>query len=146
MDANLPVSRPVLLFDGQCTLCDRSVQFILDREADSRLAFASLQSTVGRRLLDRAQGEVPDSLVLVDDEGVHTRSEAALRVAGYLHRPWKWLRLARWVPMPVRDRAYDVVARNRYRWFGTRDECRIPTPDLRARFLDADETDPTASP
>ena len=133
-----PIS-PVLLYDGVCNLCDRSVQFVLDHEAESTFRFAALQSDVGRRLAD-AHGIDADalaSLVVVDGGRVYTRSDAALRIAQDLRAPWRALQATRYVPRVVRDAVYDLVASNRYRWFGTRDACRIPTSDVAARFLDA---------
>ena len=130
---------PVLLYDGVCNLCDRSVQFVLDHEAESTFRFAALQSDVGRRLAD-AHGIDADalaSLVVVDGGRVYTRSDAALRIAQDLRAPWRALQATRYVPRVVRDAVYDLVASNRYRWFGTRDACRIPTSDVAARFLDA---------
>jgi len=137
-------SGPVLLFDGVCTLCDRSVQFVLDRDRAGVIQFASLQSAVGQRLTARCGIDTAavDSLVFVDGGGCHVRSEAALRVAGYLTPPWRWGAVARVIPRGMRDRAYDWIARHRYRWFGTREACRIPTPEVRGRFLDADELAP----
>ncbi len=130
-----------MLFDGVCNLCDRSVQFILDHEAGTIFRFASLQSEAGKQLL--TQCGIPDAsvdtVVLVEGETCHLRSEAAWRAAAYLNPPWCWVAVGRWVPRAVRDRLYDVVARNRYRWFGTRDQCRLPEPGVRERFLDATE-------
>ena len=134
--------RPVLLFDGVCTLCDRSVRFVLDHDVTGAIEFASLQSDVGRRLLVSCGLDpgTTDSVVFVEAGTCHLRSDAALRVARHLSAPWRWLMAARIIPRPVRDRIYDWVADRRYRWFGTRDACRIPDPDVRARFLDAGET------
>lgn len=128
---------PVLLFDGVCNLCDASVQFIIDRDPRSRFRFASLQSDAGGRLA-RENGidtRVLDTLVLIEGDRVSVKSDAALRVASLLGRPWSWIGILRIAPRPLRDAAYDVVARNRIRLFGRRDACRIPTPDLQARFL-----------
>jgi len=135
-------SGPIVLFDGVCNLCDRSVQFILDHDPEGVFRFASLQSQVGRQLASRCglDSDAMDTLVLIDGAECWTRSDGALGIAGRLSAPWRWLALARLVPRVLRDPAYAWVARNRYRWFGTRDECRIPTPDIRARFLDADES------
>ena len=77
----------------------------------------------------------PDTMVVVEGERGFTRSTAALRIARHLQAPWHWLRIFAIVPRPLRDLAYGLVARNRYRWFGKTDACRIPTPELRARFL-----------
>ncbi len=138
----LPPAGPVLLFDGVCSLCDRAVQVVLDHEPAGRIQFASLQSEIGRKLLadHGIDADDTDSVVFVDRGRAYVRSDAALQVAARLDAPWKWLVVGRLVSRPVRDRVYDYVARNRYRWFGTRDACRLPTPQTRARFLDAGET------
>lgn len=133
--------RPILLFDGVCTLCDRSVQLVLDHEPEERIQFASLQSQIGQTWLHRCgvEGKEVDSVVFIDERGCHVRSDAALAVASRLDAPWRWVAVGRFLPRTLRDTVYDWVARNRYRWFGTRDACRLPTPATRARFLDADE-------
>ena len=129
---------PIVLFDGVCNLCDRSVQFILDRDPTGVFRFASLQSDTGRALLVDHQID-PDalaSIVVVDGETAYTRSDAALRIAKDLRFPWNALWGLRIVPRFLRDAVYELIARNRYRWFGTRESCRLPTPDVAARFLD----------
>ncbi|MEM6455060.1 MAG: DCC1-like thiol-disulfide oxidoreductase family protein [Acidobacteriota bacterium] len=132
---------PVLLFDGVCNLCDASVQFILRHEADDRLRFASLQSDAARARLAQAgvDGPLPDSVVLIDDNGVHVQSTAALRAARRLRFPLSLLAVLLLIPRALRDAAYAFIARSRYRWFGRRDTCIVPSPATRARFLDADE-------
>lgn len=135
---------PILLFDGVCNLCDRSVQFVLDHDRQGVFRFASLQSEAGRALLRRCDldPDALDSVVLVEGGRCHVRSDAAWRIARRLDAPWRWLAVARVLPRGLRDVAYDWVARNRYRWFGTKEACRLPTLDTRARFLDADELAP----
>lgn len=135
---------PILLFDGDCNVCNASVDFVIARDPQARFRFASLQSDVAARLLEQAgaPADLPDSVVLLDEAGVHTRSDAAIRVAGRLGPPWSLLTVARIVPRPLRDRVYAWVARNRYRWFGRQSACRLPTPELRARFLDAGQPAP----
>lgn len=139
---------PVLLFDGVCTLCDWSVQFVLDHDRTGQVHFASLQSEIGRTLTVQCGLEpgAVDSVVFVADGRCHTESDAALQVAGVLSPPWRWLSALQAVPRPLRDGVYRWVARHRYRWFGTRDACRLPTPETRARFLDADETASALAP
>jgi predicted DCC family thiol-disulfide oxidoreductase YuxK len=126
----------VLLFDGVCTLCSGVVRFVIDRDRSGRFQFAALQSDAGRRLLGGLTEPLPDSFVLFEKGRVFTRSAAALRIARGLPFPWPvaWAFII--VPRPVRDWAYDVIARHRYRWFGRRDTCMVPTPEQRARFLD----------
>ena len=131
--------QPVILFDGVCNLCTAVVRFVIERDPAARFSFASLQSDTARRLLEQAGriAALPDSLVLIDEEGVHVRSDAALRVAAGLRSPWSLAAHLTIVPKALRNRVYDFVARHRYRWFGTRDACLVPTPELRARFLDS---------
>lgn len=127
----------VVIFDGVCNLCAHSVRFILDHEANDALRFTPLQSPAGARLM-RELGLDPDdakTFVLIADGKAHTRSDAAIRVARHLRGGWKLLGAIRIIPRPLRDWAYDIVARNRYRWFGRFDTCMAPTPELRARFI-----------
>jgi predicted DCC family thiol-disulfide oxidoreductase YuxK len=125
----------VLLFDGVCTLCNGFVPFVIERDPAGRFQFAPLQSDAAVRLLGVAPPLLPDSLVLLEDGRLFTRSTAALRVARGLRFPWPLAYVLVAVPRPMRDWVYDVVARNRYRWFGRRDVCMVPTPELRSRFL-----------
>ena len=141
------LKRPVILFDGVCNLCNSAVQWVIERDKEGRFDFASLQSDAARRELEMVIGAkeidaLPDSIVLLDAEGVHIRSAAALRILRELGSWFLLLRLGVVLPRPIRDAIYDLIARNRYRWFGRRDTCMTPTPDLAARFLDASETRP----
>jgi predicted DCC family thiol-disulfide oxidoreductase YuxK len=131
------VTESVILFDGVCNLCNGFVQFVIARDPAGRFRFAPLQSDAARRLLGGrdAPQEWPDSIVLVEDGGVFTRSTAALRVARGLRFPWPLAYAFVGVPRPLRDWVYDIVARNRHRWFGRRDVCMLQTPELRARFI-----------
>lgn len=129
---------PVILFDGVCNLCNRSVNFIIDRDATGLFRFASLQSSAGRDLTSRfgLEADQQQTLILVEGDRCYTRSTAALRIASKLRGPWKALYLLIVVPKPIRDGIYNWVSRNRYTWFGRSETCRIPTPELRRRFLD----------
>jgi predicted DCC family thiol-disulfide oxidoreductase YuxK len=128
---------PILFFDGVCNLCSASVQFIIAHEAAPTLRFASLQSERARVMLP-ALGVDPtrlESLVLVEDGVATTKSTAALGVAAHLRPPWRWLKASWLVPRVVRDVVYDGVAASRYRLFGKKDACWLPSPELKARFL-----------
>ena len=125
----------MLLFDGVCNLCNASVRFIVERDPAGRFQFAPLQSDAAGRLLGKAPQPLPDTFVLVEDGRFFTGSTAALRVARGLRFPWPLAYVFVAVPRPVRDWVYDAVARNRYRWFGRRDVCMVPTTELRSRFL-----------
>jgi predicted DCC family thiol-disulfide oxidoreductase YuxK len=128
----------VVLFDGVCNLCNGAVNFIIDRDPSARFRFAALQSTQAAALLaplGRVPEVEPQSFILVEDGRVYERSTAALRIARKLPGAWKLLYAFVVVPRPLRDVVYRFVARNRYRWFGKAEACRMPTPELRARFL-----------
>jgi predicted DCC family thiol-disulfide oxidoreductase YuxK len=130
---------PIVLFDGVCNLCNGTVTFLIDRDRRGVLRFASLQSPRAAELL-RERGRTlppgdPDTMLLVDGDRVHDRSTAALRIARHLGFPWSLAIVLFLVPRLLRDAVYRVIARNRYRWFGRSEQCRVPTPELRARFL-----------
>lgn len=128
---------PTLLFDGVCNLCESSVQFILKRDPRGIFRFASLQSPIGQALLEKfrlPRGDF-DTMVLIEGELIYTRSSAALRIVKRLPFPWPILYIFVVVPKFIRDLFYRILARNRYRWFGKKAECLIPTPEIRSRFL-----------
>jgi predicted DCC family thiol-disulfide oxidoreductase YuxK len=134
---------PLILFDGECNLCNGAVQFVLRRDPRGRFRFAALQSDVAKAAIARVRpdgGPLPDSIVLLANGRLRTRSAAALGIARGLRFPWPLLTVFWLVPYPLRDVVYDWIAKNRYRWFGKRDQCMVPTPQLRARFLDAAES------
>jgi predicted DCC family thiol-disulfide oxidoreductase YuxK len=127
----------IILFDGVCNLCNGFVQFVIRRDPSARFRFAALQSDAAAALLRQAgvSTPLPDSVVLVAGGRVHVRSAAVLRVARGLRFPWPLAYAGILVPPVIRDRLYDVVAARRYRWFGRRETCMVPTPDLATRFL-----------
>jgi predicted DCC family thiol-disulfide oxidoreductase YuxK len=126
-----------ILFDGVCNLCNGFVQFVIARDPSARFRFAALQSGAAAALLREAgvTAPLPDSIVLVEGGRVYVRSAAALRILRGLRFPWPLAFAAIAVPRVVRDRVYDFIAAHRYRWFGRRDSCWLPTPDLKRRFL-----------
>lgn len=128
----------MIVFDGVCNLCNGFVQFVIARDPARRFQFAALQSASARRVLERhnAPDPLPDSIALVEEGRVFTRSTAALRIARRLTFPWPLTTVLLAVPRPLRDWMYGVVARYRYRWFGRRSHCMVPTAALRSRFLD----------
>lgn len=126
-----------MLFDGVCNLCNATVQFIIEHDPGARFRFAALDSDAARELAAGCgvHAALPDSVVLIEDGKLYTRSSAALRVARRLRFPWPLLYGLIVVPRPLRDVVYAWIARNRYSWFGKRDSCMLPTPELRSRFL-----------
>ena len=126
----------VVLFDGVCSLCNASIDFIIRHEKGDKLTFASLQSDVGKAILEKSGVEViPDSILMYNDGKLLVESTAVLCIARFLKRPYSWLNFLSIVPMNIRDTVYRLVARNRYKWFGKRDTCRIPTPQERDKLL-----------
>jgi predicted DCC family thiol-disulfide oxidoreductase YuxK len=136
----------IVLFDGVCNLCNRSVSFIIRHDARRRLRFASLQSEFGRRVVAEHGGEQGDldSILLLQGGKLYDLSTAALRIAAGLTAPWPALALFLVVPRPLRDLVYRVIARNRYRWFGRREACSVPTPETQSRFITGGPTDNAA--
>jgi predicted DCC family thiol-disulfide oxidoreductase YuxK len=132
-------TRTVVLFDGVCNLCNHTVQFIIRRDATAQFRFASQQSEAGQALLNHHRipqsAALADSVVVIEGNRVYLESDAALHIL-YRLPGYSWLYSLRWLPKPLRDWAYRVVAKNRYRIFGKQESCMVPTPELRGRFLD----------
>lgn len=135
--AEQPLPPRIVLYDGVCGLCSRTVRWLIRRDPQGHLAFAPLQGETAARLRAR-HPEIPqtlESVVLVEGDRVHLRSKAFLYGARWLKRPWRWAYHVRWLPGPVLDLGYRLIARLRYRMFGKVDACELPAPAERARFL-----------
>lgn len=130
-------THPIILFDGVCNLCNSSVQYVIRHDPSEQFQFASLQSKVGQALL--AKHHLPlagfNSFVLIENDKAYTQSTAALRVARKLKGPVKLLVVFIIIPAFIRDVLYKFVAANRYKWFGKKESCMLPSPNLRHRFL-----------
>ena len=139
----------LVLFDGKCNLCNGAVQFMIDHERKPDMKFAPLQSDLAEKRLTEAVGETqskalvlgatgegdPDTIVVIENGKAFTHSTAALKIASHLKAPWRWAVVFYVMPRFLRDIVYRFIARNRYRWFGKSESCRVPTPELRARFV-----------
>lgn len=129
---------PIVFFDGVCNLCNGYVDFMLRRDRQGCFRFASLQGEIARTRLGEtltASGDFP-SIILLDEQGIHARSAAVLRMLTGLGGPWRLLRLLQLLPSPLLDAFYDFVAAHRFRWFGRRKTCRVPAASERDRLLD----------
>jgi hypothetical protein len=131
-----------ILFDGVCNFCNASINFMIDRDSKGIFKFASLQSEVGQELLKKfrlktndLESRTFDSIVAIDGYKVYQKSDAALEIARRMDGIWKIFYIFKIIPSFLRNPIYDLIARNRYRFFGRTDACRIPTPELKARFL-----------
>jgi predicted DCC family thiol-disulfide oxidoreductase YuxK len=131
------MGKSIVLFDGVCNLCTGTVRFIIHRDPQAHFQFAALQSPYAQGRLTQSgySGSLSESIVLIEDAGVYTESTAMLRIVRKLSGVWPLFYVLIVVPRPIRDWAYSLIARNRYRWFGRQDTCMTPTPNLRQRFL-----------
>lgn len=132
--------RNIIFFDGICNLCNGAINFVIDHDRKKVYSFSSLQSDFSKATL--ADREVDPSalntIILLDEnDKIYTKSDAVFEVISNLDGGWKYFRVFRLVPRIIRDFVYDLVSRGRYSLFGRKDACRIPTPELRKRFLDA---------
>jgi predicted DCC family thiol-disulfide oxidoreductase YuxK len=128
----------VIIFDGLCNLCAGSVQFILKYESSPHFVFASAQSVAGAQLL-RQHGldpADPKSFLVIEDNSAYVRSDAAVCIARHLCMPWRLMGWLRILPRPLRDWGYELIARNRYSWFGRKQQCWLPNAAYAERFLD----------
>lgn len=128
---------PVILFDGVCNLCNGSVQFIIKRDTRNTFRFASLQSSYGQDQLLRLgiPTQALESIIYIEGDQFYQKSNAVLEIARHLGGPWPLFYVFKIIPRFIRDWFYNFIATNRYRWFGKKDQCMIPTPALQERFL-----------
>jgi predicted DCC family thiol-disulfide oxidoreductase YuxK len=134
------MDKGIVIFDGYCNFCSRSVLFIIRRDPQKYFIFAASQTPEGQSLIGRYHlGELaPHSIVVIEHGRVYRKSTAALRIARKLSKGWRLFYACMAIPRGFRDLIYDLIARNRYRVFGMRKECFIPEPALRKRFLQED--------
>jgi predicted DCC family thiol-disulfide oxidoreductase YuxK len=128
----------IVLFDGVCNLCNSGVQFIIKKDKRNLFKFAALQSDFGKELLEKYQINTKslDTFVYVNKDKAYIKSTAALKIAKALKRGWQIFYIFIIIPAFIRNFIYDFIAKNRYRWFGKKESCMIPTPELKTKFLD----------
>jgi len=127
----------IVLFDGVCNFCEASVHFIINNDVSRSLRFASLQSELGQQLLRHYN--MPHGLegvIFIEQQNAYFKSAAAFRIVRYFGGCWKILRVFSLLPLVVTDFFYTIIARNRYQWFGKKESCMLPSPDIQSRFLD----------
>tara|TARA_R110002020_G_scaffold155322_2_gene336277 strand:- start:800 stop:1207 length:408 start_codon:yes stop_codon:yes gene_type:complete len=127
----------IILFDGVCNLCNSSVIFAIKRDKSDVFRFAALQSEIGEQLTSKYNIDTSktDSIILIDGEKYYEKSSAALHIAKYLSGGWPLLYFFIILPKFIRDSVYNFIAKNRYKWYGKKESCMIPTPELQAKFL-----------
>jgi len=130
-------SDPILLFDGVCNLCNGFVKEVITRDQKGVIRYASLQSEAGQQLLANIglDNFSMDTVILVEGKKFYTKSDVALRIFRHLGGGWSYLYYLSIIPKFIRDSIYDLIARNRYRWFGKKDTCMLPQPEWEDRFL-----------
>jgi predicted DCC family thiol-disulfide oxidoreductase YuxK len=128
---------PVILFDGVCNYCNAMVNFIIRQDKKKKFRFAALQSIAGQRILKEwnQRAENPDSFILINNSRLYKSSTAALKLYNLLPWYWKWTQVFWIFPRFLRDAVYGVIARNRYKWFGKRESCRVPEAGVLSRFI-----------
>jgi len=130
-------SDKIVLFDGVCNFCATSVQFIIRHDKTNSLKFASLQSALGQELLTKYNmSKDLEGVVFIENNKAYFKSAAAFKIVRYFGGFWRILKVLSVFPLSFTDFGYDIIAKNRYRWFGKKDSCMIPSPEIRSRFLD----------
>jgi predicted DCC family thiol-disulfide oxidoreductase YuxK len=132
-------NRPLFVFDGHCVLCSRGASFIMTHDKKHIVQFASAQSGLGIAIYEALGMPIDESYLLIDQTGVHTKSDGYFRLANILGGWWRLATVGNLVPRPVRDWIYDQVARNRYRWFGRTEQCRLLSDEQRDRLIHDDD-------
>lgn len=139
MKETIPKNKKIILFDGVCNLCNDSVQLIIERDRNDVFRFASLQSEVGQKLTAERgiDPQAMDSIILIEPGiAYYEKSTAALEISKHLSGGYSLLRYFSFLPEGFRNGVYDLIAKNRYKWFGKKDECMVPTAELKAKFLE----------
>jgi predicted DCC family thiol-disulfide oxidoreductase YuxK len=134
---NKQFTHSIILFDGVCNLCNGAVNFVIKRDPGNVFKFAPLQEKQGALLLKTHAIDIQklDSIVLIENGNVYTKSSAALRIARKMSNLWPLFFVLLIIPSFIRDGVYDFIAKNRYKWFGKKEQCIIPTPGLKEKFL-----------
>lgn len=133
----MTANNPIILFDGVCNFCNAIINFVIRQDKKAILRFAALQSEAGQTILKQygVDWKKNDSFVLIENGKVYDRSTAALKLSNRLRWYWQWTQLFWIFPKSLRDGIYDFTAKNRYKWFGKKEKCMVPTPEVRQRFL-----------
>ena len=131
-------NKKIILFDGVCNLCNGAVQYVIEHDKNDVFMFAALQSDIGKKLMKERGIDASqiDSIILIE-QGVayYTKSTAALKIARSFGGIWQLAGVFQWIPEKIRDWVYDYIADNRYKWYGKKEACMVPTPELKTKFL-----------
>lgn len=136
---NIPKDKRLILFDGVCNLCNSSVQYVIKNDKKNTFLFTALQSETGQKIIEKfnIDSSKTDSILLYTEEkGISSKSTAAIKIAYSLGFPISLITVFFIVPPFIRNWVYDYIAKNRYKWYGKKESCMIPTPELKSKFLD----------
>ena len=136
---HLPKNKKLIIFDGVCNLCNTSVQYVIEHDKKDMFLFTALQSEIGQKIINEYKIATKniDSIILYSEtKGISYKSTAALRIASDLGFPNNLMSVLFIIPPFIRNWVYDYIAKNRYKWFGKKKSCMIPTPELKSKFLD----------
>jgi len=139
MNFGVPDNKKLILFDGVCNLCNSSVQYAIKHDKNNLFLFTALQSNIGQNIIEHYNidtSKIDSILLYTPEKGIHYKSTAALKVAWKLGFPINLLAIFLIVPNFIRNWVYDFIAKNRYKWYGKKEACMIPTPELKSKFLD----------
>lgn len=134
----LPKNKKIILFDGVCNLCNTSINYVIDHDKQDIFRFVSLQSDLGETIQEYLgiENKSLDTIILyVPNEAYYIKSTAAIKIINEFLGFWKLMQVFLILPSPIRDLVYNYIAKNRYKWYGKQESCRIPTPELKAKFL-----------
>jgi predicted DCC family thiol-disulfide oxidoreductase YuxK len=134
----LPKNKKIILFDGVCNLCNSSINYVIDHDKQDVFRFVSLQSDLGETIQEYLgiENKSLDTIILyVPEEAYYVKSTAAIKIMNEFLGLWKLTQVFLILPSPIRDLVYNFIAKNRYKWYGKQESCRIPTPELKAKFL-----------
>ncbi|APY12578.1 thiol-disulfide oxidoreductase [Seonamhaeicola sp. S2-3] len=139
MTFKIPKNKKLILFDGVCNLCNSAVQYVIKHDKNNLFLFAPLQSNIGQSIIESHNIDINkiDSILLyTPEQGISYKSTAALKIAHYLGFPRNLMGIFFIIPAFIRNWVYDYIAKNRYKWYGKKDACMIPTPELKSKFLE----------
>ncbi len=136
-EMSIPKDKKIILFDGVCNLCNDAITFVIKRDPHDHFRYAPLQGETGAHFIKKYNIDTTkvDSIILIDQDNVYIKATAALKIACHLSGAYPLMRIFFIIPSFVRNWAYDYIAKNRYKWYGKKEACMIPTPELKAKFL-----------
>ncbi len=135
----IPQNKKIILFDGVCNLCDSTVNYVIKRDKKDIFRFVSFQSDLGQKILKHigiSERNIDSVVFYEPGKAYYYKSQAALKIAKNLGGPYAYAIIFKYIPGFIRDTLYDFIAKNRYNWFGKKESCMIPTPELKEKFLD----------